>query len=77
MSEPEPLDMAKLDDALGVTTLIGYERGRWVVYIEVAFADGVRRHRIQDYASERMARLAADQMRRGALRDRPFRSEGR
>jgi len=76
MSEPEPLDMSKLDDALGVTTLIGYERGRWVVYLEVAFADGVRRHRIQDYPSERMARIAADHMRRGALRDRPFRSEG-
>ena len=35
------------EDAIGVTTLIGQENGQWVVYLEVAFRDGVRRHRIQ------------------------------
>jgi hypothetical protein len=59
------------DEPIGVTTLIGYEHGRWVVYLEVAFPGEVRRHRIRDYPSEQQARVAAEQYRRAALRDAP------
>jgi hypothetical protein len=76
MDTPEPDDPWSIpDDALGVTTLIGRERGQWVVYLEVAFRDGVRRHRIQAYPTEAKARIAADMIRRAALRDSPFRDE--
>jgi len=64
------------DTPLGVTTLIGYERGEWVVYLEIAFPDGVRRHRIRAYRTRRMAEMAADMYRRGAMRDIPFQNEG-
>lgn len=77
MSAPNSDDpWAIPEDAIGVTTLIGQENGQWVVYLEVAFRDGVRRHRIQAYPTERKARVAADMIRRAALRDRPFRDEG-
>ena len=77
MSDFEPPATPDIpDDAIGVTTLIGREGGQWVVYLEVAFRDGVRRHRIQSYRTERLARIAADVIRRGAMRDRPFSSEG-
>jgi hypothetical protein len=59
------------DEVIGVTTLIGCEQGRWVVYLEVAFPDHVRRHRIRDYPTEQQARVAAEQYRRAALRDAP------
>jgi hypothetical protein len=72
----EPFNPANQEDALGVTTLIGKEHGQWVLYLEVAFADGVRRHRIQAYRSERQAQVAATHILRGALRDRPFRDQG-
>jgi hypothetical protein len=77
MSEADLDDAsASLGEMLGVTTLIGYERGQWVVYLEVAFRDGVRRHRIHAYSSERRAQIAADFIRQGALRNSPFRLEG-
>jgi hypothetical protein len=72
----EPFDPSNLEDAISVTTLIGKESGQWVLYLEVAFADGVRRHRIQAYRSEQQARVAATYVLRGALRDKPFRDQG-
>ncbi len=65
------------DTPQGVATLIGYEQGQWVVYLEVAFPDGVRRHRISVHRTRRLAEIAADMYRRGAMRDTPFRDEGR
>ncbi len=64
------------DTPQGVATLIGYEQGQWVVYLEVAFPDGVRRHRISAHRTRRLAEIAADMYRRGAMRDKPFRDEG-
>lgn len=72
----EPFDPSNLEDALSVATLIGQEQGQWVLYLEVAFADGVRRHRIQAYRTEAQAKIAATHIMRGALRDKPFRSKG-
>lgn len=38
MGVHEPADrFESLDQAIGVTTLIGREDGQWVVYLEVAF----------------------------------------
>jgi hypothetical protein len=77
MSEPDlEHSSASIGDPLGVTTLIGYEHGQWVVYLEVAFRDGVRRHRIHAYSTKRKAEIAADFIRQGALRSNPFRLEG-
>lgn len=64
------------DTPLGVATLIGYEQGQWIVYLEVAFPDGVRRHRISAHRTRRLAEIAAEMYRRGAMRDAPFRDEG-
>jgi hypothetical protein len=72
----EPFDPSNLEDALNVTTLIGKERGQWVLYLEVAFADRVIRHRIQAYRSEQQAKVAATHILRGTLRDTPFRDQG-
>jgi hypothetical protein len=72
MAEPDPHE-----EPLSVATLIGYERGQWVVYLEAAYPDGIRRHRIQAFKSEQKARIAADAILRTAMRDRPFRDEGR
>jgi hypothetical protein len=73
--EPEHADDP--GEPLGASTLIGYERGQWVVYLEIAYANEVRRHRIQAFISESRARAAADVILRTAMRDHPFRSEGR
>jgi hypothetical protein len=54
---------------IAVDTVVSHERGRWVVEIVVAFPDGVVRHRINEYPTERHARIAADWIRRTADRD--------
>jgi hypothetical protein len=64
------------DHALDVQTLVEYERGQWVVYIEVLFWDETRRHRIQAYRTERLARIAADWIKRGAQRELPRPPDG-
>ncbi|MDJ0753896.1 MAG: hypothetical protein QNJ45_10285 [Ardenticatenaceae bacterium] len=67
-------------NATFVRTEILKENGRWAVYLEVDFyepdADGDQkfqtvRHRIQDYPKERLARIAAEWIRRAAERDIP------
>jgi hypothetical protein len=58
-------------EALEVRSSIAYERGRWVVYLEVVFWDETRRYAIQSYHSERLATIAADWMVRAAQRDLP------
>lgn len=54
---------------LAVETFVRCERGRWVVDIAVAFADGVVRRSVGDYSTEREAHIAATWIRRGADRD--------
>ena len=57
------------DRAVGVETFVRQESGEWVVDIAVAFADGVVRHNVNRYRSERHARIAAHWIRRAASRD--------
>lgn len=59
-----------------VTTSVECEKGRWVVYLEVTFWETDRefplktvRHRLQDYHTEKRARVAAEIYRRAADRD--------
>ncbi len=72
---PDPPDGFN-DEALAAQTSVAYERGQWVVYLEVIFWDETRRHRIEAYRSERMARVAADWIRRAAQRDLPHPPDG-
>lgn len=69
---PENID----DEALMLLTEIVEERGQWVVYLEVVFPDRTVRHRIQAYPRKRLAEIAAQYIRRGASREKPFGSEG-
>lgn len=71
MSEPD-----RHEEPLSVRSLIGNERGQWVVYLEFEYPNEVRRHRIAAYPTERKAQIAADAMLRTAMRDHPFRSGG-
>lgn len=57
--------------ALTAETFVVCERGQWVVYLEVTFWDEIRRHRIEAYRSERLARVAADWIKRAAQRELP------
>lgn len=57
------------EDAFGVETFIEQRRGQWVVSIAVAFADGVVRHEINTYRSQRRAEVAASWIKRAAQRD--------
>jgi hypothetical protein len=66
------------DRAVGVRTLVLHERGRWVVYMDIAGwreeAPGngnpmdVRRLRVQDYPTRARAEIAARWMERTADR---------
>ncbi|NOK80946.1 MAG: hypothetical protein GFH27_549287n27 [Chloroflexi bacterium AL-W] len=67
-----PLPPGYPDQALDVTTSVEYERGQWVVYLEVMFWDAIRRFRIEAYRTERLAHIAAEYMRRYADVDRKF-----
>jgi hypothetical protein len=58
-------------EALTAETFVVCERGQWVVYLEVTFWDEIRRHRIEAYRSERLARVAADWIKRAAQRELP------
>ncbi len=64
------------DEALMLLTEIVEERGQWVVYLEIVFPDRTVRHRIQAYSKKRLAEIAAQYIRRGASREKPFVSEG-
>ena len=55
--------------AVGVETFVRQESGEWIVDIAVAFPDGVVRHHVNTYRSERHARIAAQWIRRAASRD--------
>lgn len=52
-----------------VETEIVLERGQWAVDIIVLCDDGIVRKRIQTYRTEKMARIAADLIKRAAERD--------
>lgn len=67
---PDPPDGFQ-HEALSAQTSVEYERGQWVVYLEVIFWDETRRHRIEAYRTERKAQIAADWIRRAAQRDLP------
>jgi hypothetical protein len=64
------------DEALAVHTFVTYERGQWWVHMEITFWDTVKRYRIAAYRSERLARIAAEWMRRGAARELPRPPDG-
>jgi hypothetical protein len=51
------------DQAYYAETFVERERGQWVVYMEVIFADEIRRHRIGSYYSEALAKTTAHYMR--------------
>ena len=65
---PPPLAETASEPAVAVDTIVSEARGRWVVEIVVVFPDGVVRRRINDYPTERHARIAADWVRRSADR---------
>lgn len=55
--------------ALGLEVEVVPDRGQWSVDIVVFFSDGVVRRRVQTCRTERLARLSAECIRRGADRD--------
>lgn len=57
------------EEALGVETVVVFERGRWAVEIVVVFADGVVRKRIDTHATRARAELSAGLIKRAAERD--------
>ncbi|MAT03433.1 MAG: hypothetical protein CL424_00055 [Acidimicrobiaceae bacterium] len=57
------------EPAVAVDTLVSEDRGRWIVEIVVVFPDGVVRRRINDYPTERHARIAAGWVRQSADRN--------
>lgn len=64
--------MSESPDVTGaesVETGVYPEKGRWVVEIVVVFADGVVRHRIDDFPTKARAELSAGLIRRAAERD--------
>lgn len=62
-------DSPNVEGAESVETAVFPEKGRWVVEIVVVFADGVVRHRIDDFATESRAELSAGLIKRAAERD--------
>ncbi|MCX7784456.1 MAG: hypothetical protein N2318_12545 [Meiothermus sp.] len=58
--------MRLFDEAFYAETFVEREGGQWVVYMEVIFADEIRRHRISSYISEARAKIAAHYMRESA-----------
>ncbi len=54
------------DEAYYAETFVEKEKGQWVVYMEVIFADEIRRHRIASFISESRARVAAFYMKETA-----------
>ncbi|MFZ5991438.1 MAG: AP2 domain-containing protein [Deinococcota bacterium] len=58
--------MRLFDEAYYAETFVERERGQWVVYMEVIFADEICRHRIGSYFSETRAKVAAHYMRESA-----------
>ena len=45
------------------------EAGRWVLYLDVVFADGAVRHRVQTYHTRAQAEVAARYVHPAAERD--------
>jgi len=68
-------------DCLGISSLVVPEKGRWVVYLEFGYWEEgregplrIERQRIAGYSTEKRALIAAEWMRRGADRNKFFRS---
>jgi hypothetical protein len=55
--------------AESVETFVFPEKGRWVVEIAVVFPDGVVRHRIDTFHTERRAEISAGLIKRAAERE--------
>ncbi len=69
-SPPDEPDDGRDDEAaIGVETFVRQESGEWLVDIAVAFSDGVVRHSVNKYRTERHAQIAAQWIRRAASRD--------
>jgi len=58
--------MRLYDEAFYADTFVERDRGQWVVYMEVIFADEICHHRIGSYISEAKAKIAAHYMRESA-----------
>ena len=58
-----------MSQARSVDTVVFEENGRWVVDLVVIMDDGVVRRRIDSYHTERLARIHARYIKRGAERD--------
>lgn len=64
----------QLEPGIASKTVVEFENGRWVVYLDTAFPSsesGIRvdRKRIADYSDEKRARVAANWIERTADRD--------
>ncbi len=67
--DPVDPDDATDDSAIGVETFVRQESGEWLVDIAVAFPDGVVRHNVNKYRTERHAQIAAHWIKRAASRN--------
>lgn len=63
--------MSNPEEALGAETHILYEQGQWILYLDMFFAQEMRRFQINSYRTERLAQVAANQVLRYTLRDLP------
>jgi hypothetical protein len=55
-------------EVAAVSTRVEYERGRWVVYLDVVLDNGAVSHRVGDYPDEEHARQAASIVQRNSGR---------
>lgn len=63
------------DEALAAESYIEFERGQWIVYLDVILTETVRR-RIQGYPPRRQAEIAASWIKQTAQRTLPHAPTG-
>lgn len=72
---PIPHNPLRLESAIAAKAVVEFERGRWVVYLDLGFSSEgssaihVERRKITDYSSPGQARVAAAWIERAADRD--------
>ncbi len=64
------------DVALAAESYIEFERGQWIVYLDVIFWTETVRRRIQSYPTRRQAEIAASWIKRTAQRTLPHAPTG-
>lgn len=62
--------------ALLAETFVEYEKGLWVVYIEVIFKDEVVRKKVGEYFTKEKAEIAAHYIKRVANKELPYPPDG-